>query len=695
LSVKHPKSKTNGIKPPIEKNRMKFFLKATLALTAMMVLWTGSSPAQTAQNAPKKADQDTEKRIESLISQLGAPTYAERSEARERLESYGTRALDAIRKATLSPDPEIASQARYLVQSNYLEWTWNYDPFETRKLIGKYKLANSLDKIKLLRELSDLDNNHGAAALCRISCYETSDVHSKLAAMELLKKLQLNLLPGTNLDQQVSPSFDPKILRMLLDNPNSDLSAQVLEATQYSSSQAAKWLQLAFSNPKPWPADQWLKILDEEQKLLENSSPQTNVKLFVDFTTWLAQQAKNQPDGKPLAIEIARRIPQLLLDGPPDPEKLSQFANWAIESQLPELVIDQYRQLPKQFPQSSPTMLNYLLAKSFAMLNQKELADQIAKHTLDRTSFSLDFSKTPIEIVDQNQPGNAQNPLLFRSATFTLERISLAQDLVETGNFAWAEAELRRALEGQEDSPERITIFGLHTLTQLLHDQQRDKEAAETLERWVSRYDNEKLFRMQVEEFDQDLPSNYHLFKGNQYVQENMPQQAREQFLLSIAKSHENVDALIGLARLAGPDETPEQKRRRTTEQEESIRILRNRIEEIERDLRVANPMFQAMEQKRLANLLNTLAWLMTNTDSDPREALLLSRRSCSLDPEQSAFQDTLAHCFEKNGKHLQAFRTQIKAVRLEPHQLSLQRALIRFYEKAAKELPKVTDPAG
>jgi len=155
------------------------------------------------------------------------------------------------------------------------------------------------------------------------------------------------------------------------------------------------------------------------------------------------------------------------------------------------------------------------------------------------------------------------------------------------------------------------------------------------------------------------------------------------------------VDALIGLARLAGPDETPEQKRRRTTEQEESIRILRNRIEEIERDLRIANPMFQAMEQKRLANLLNTLAWLMTNTDSDPREALLLSRRSCSLDPEQSAFQDTLAHCFEKNGKHLQAFRTQIKAVRLEPHQLSLQRALIRFFEKAAKELPKVTDPAG
>jgi hypothetical protein len=674
---------------------MNFFLKATLALLACITLVPSFSSAQTSPNTNEKADQDTQKQIDSLIAQLGAPTYAQRSEARQRLEAYGPRALDAIRKATLDPDPEIASQARYLVQSNYLEWTWDYAPFETRNLIKKYKLASNSDKVKFLRELSDLDNNHGVAALCRISCYETSELHSKSAALELLKKLQPDLLPNPPSETDLGPSFDPKIVRMLLENPETELSAQVLEATQYSSSQAAKWLQLAFSNPKPWPADKWLKILDEEQRLLENSSPQTNVKLFLDFTIWLAKHAKNQSDGRQMAIEIARRIPQLLLNGPPDPDKLSSFASWAIESQLPELVVDQYKQLPKQFPQSSPTMLNYLLAKSFAMLDQKELADQIAKYTLDRKAFSLDFSKNPAEIIDQSQPGNAPPPLLFRSATFTIERLSLSEELVKTGNFAWAEAELRKALEGQEDSPERIAIVGLAALTQLLHDQQRDKEAAEALERWVSRYDNEKLFRMQVEDFDQDLASNYHLFKGNQYVQEKLPQQAREQFLLSIAKSHENVDALIGLARLAGPDETPEQVRQRVSEHNNSIRVLQNRIEEIERELRVSNPMFQAMEMKRLANLLNTLAWLMTNTDSDPRQALLLSRRSCSLDPEQSAFQDTLAHCFEKNGMHLQAFRTQIKAVRLEPHQLSLQRALVRFYQRAAKELPPAVDGSG
>ena len=107
----------------------------------------------------------------------------------------------------------------------------------------------------------------------------------------------------------------------------------------------------------------------------------------------------------------------------------------------------------------------------------------------------------------------------------------------------------------------------------------------------------------------------------------------------------------------------------------------------MDRDLRLANPMFQAMEKKRLANSLNTLAWLLINTDADKQEALMLSRRSCSLAPEQSAYQDTLAHCLEKNGKNREAFRTQIKALSLEPNQLSLQRALVRFYQLAAKDL--------
>jgi len=46
-----------------------------------------------------------------------------------------------------------------------------------------------------------------------------------------------------------------------------------------------------------------------------------------------------------------------------------------------------------------------------------------------------------------------------------------------------------------------------------------------------------------------------------------------------------------------------------------------------------------------------------------------------------------LSHCLEKNGRYKEAFRTQIKALQLEPHQLSLQRALVRFYEKASKEV--------
>jgi tetratricopeptide (TPR) repeat protein len=189
---------------------------------------------------------------------------------------------------------------------------------------------------------------------------------------------------------------------------------------------------------------------------------------------------------------------------------------------------------------------------------------------------------------------------------------------------------------------------------------------------------------MQVENYQIDLASNYYLFEGNHQAQKGNVQKAREAYFKSISLASDNVDALIGLARLS---ETPEEKRQRLAQQEQCQSSLRNEIDAIDRDMRLANPMFQPMEKRRLANSLNTLAWLMINTQTDPREALMLSRRSCSLVPDQSAYQDTLAHCLDKNGNPKEAFRTQIKALTLEPHQLSLQRALAGFYEKAAKEI--------
>ena len=451
---------------------------------------------------------------------------------------------------------------------------------------------------------------------------------------------------------------------------------------------------MAFSNPEPFAALPWKRLLEAEEKLLENANPETRLDVSVELTRWVSEQLLKNPQNRPEALQIARRIPPAILagqgqQGPPDLDPLIEFAQWAIEAQLPELVQEQYLELHKLFPNTLPPILHYLLAESFARQDQPQIAQRIAQDALDRKTivlnpdltFPSDSPVTDTPLLPNDAP---QKEIQFRSLSADSQRLELAQRLIDLGLQDWAQLELRRVLEGKEDSPEMATLLALHHLSSSLHDQLRDDQAAKSLEKWVGRYETEKLFRMQVDEFQLDLASNYYLYRANDHAKKGNTDQAREDYFQSIHLASDNVDALIGLAQLT---ESPEQKRRRLMDQEQTVGALRNEIEGMDRDLRLANPMFQAMEKKRLANSLNTLAWLLINTDADKQEALMLSRKSCNLAPEQSAYQDTLAHCLEKNGKNREAFRTQIKALSLEPNQLSLQRALVRFYQLAAKDL--------
>ena len=79
---------------------------------------------------------------------------------------------------------------------------------------------------------------------------------------------------------------------------------------------------------------------------------------------------------------------------------------------------------------------------------------------------------------------------------------------------------------------------------------------------------------------------------------------------------------------------------------------------------------------------MNTLAWLITNTEGNFEEALYLSRKACALSPNRSAYLDTLAHCFATLNRYREAVEQQRKAVALEPHQPSLVKALKEFESK-------------
>ncbi|MFN7626084.1 MAG: hypothetical protein ACK5PZ_04575, partial [Pirellula sp.] len=157
---------------------------------------------------------------------------------------------------------------------------------------------------------------------------------------------------------------------------------------------------------------------------------------------------------------------------------------------------------------------------------------------------------------------------------------------------------------------------------------------------------------------------------------------ARECFVKAIELSQENVDAIIGMFRLP---ETDEQKQQRKNLQKQITASLRSEIDARERELKRDNPRALATEQRALANQMNTLAWLMTNTEGNLDEALYFSRKACSME-NRAAYLDTLAHCYASLKRYREAAEQQRRAVALDPFQPSLQKALALFEAKAAEQ---------
>jgi hypothetical protein len=81
------------------------------AAAILILLTTGIAGAR-GQGGP--AGDDT--RIQEWIDQLGKPRYADRENAAQQLREIGLPALDLLRKATKSPDPEVRQRAQLLVR---------------------------------------------------------------------------------------------------------------------------------------------------------------------------------------------------------------------------------------------------------------------------------------------------------------------------------------------------------------------------------------------------------------------------------------------------------------------------------------------------------------------------------------------------------------------------------------------------
>ncbi len=672
-----------------------------LAQAALALMLGSGAMAQTATSVPRIRETNAssqfpgeltatevaslEKQIAGWIEKLGDPNYAMRLQAQSELERIGVRALDQLHRASFDPNPQVASQARFLVQSNQFNWAWETDPFPVRRILENYTTAALYDKSTYIEQLDALENDEGLPALCRLVRYETQGCLAKKAALLLMRG-------------KTSIAMSQNERRAMIDTlVNGTLSTAGAWVAQY----AAQDSEIAI--------EPWLKTIQAEQELLARKSPDTSIEILNGLRRWVVEQIpKTISEQRNKALELARSIPADFGSAGANRNQQSiEFEQWALSVGLPELVREQHAEL------SELSLLNprfgYLLAESYLPSEETDaarlkpqapntdknaVANEIAELTSQRVSVDANGTrKTPIDPTESENSKLNQHLLetMQRNASQAFERAEMGEFLIRRGRFNWAETELRLAIKNREDEAEFATILTLTQLSLLLHEMGRNEEAAACLDKFVDRFEKEPMFKAQVSEQGADsLVSNYYLYQGDHAQSVDRTEEARQHYLKSIELAEDNVDAIIGMYRL--PNQTEEQILERRKLQQRISLELRSEIDARERDLKRENPRFQATEQSSLANQMNTLAWLIANTEGNFEEALHLSRKACSLSPNRSAYLDTLAHCYAALDRYSEAIEQQRRALALEPHQPSLIAALQHFEAQLAASQKKMDD---
>ena len=633
-----------------------------IGLSTIPVLVSSAQAQSVAVSKP--APNELREHIAQQIEKLGDTNYSSRIRAQGELQRIGVLALDQLHTASFHPDPQIASTARFIVQSQQFTWSWETDPVRVREILANYSAES--DKSIYIDQLNRLEHDEGFGALCRLARYETRNGLAKRAALLLMRSKPT---VGQSL------AIRKESMRNYVNGGQSTASLWI---AQYAKADSDFDL--------PW----WEKTLGEELETLKSGSMETNLEIVADLHRWVVEQIFDQPDIHDKALELGRTILGLAKTVPTlesmagnRSTRANEFAQWALKYKLPELVQEQHAKLPYSIV-ANEMMFGYLLAESFLMQDNDELASKVAEQSLNlRACSELGEVKKPLEEERLGKP-----PIDFsarRSFSDQERRSNIGRKLQERGRFEWAEAEFRLGIN--DDLTERASPIIMLQLAEMLQSQSKHREAAKVLQPFVERYTSEPMFRRQVFEnssIGPQLVSYYHLYIADEARIEGDFDKAAKNYWKSLDLTSDdvgsiNVDAIIGLYKttLSTRDE---EKRRLTLNK--IVQDFRNKIRGFEDELKLSKPSDLASRVAWLSDKYNTLAWVIVNTEGSKEEAIFLSRKACNLSPEHAEYLDTLAYCYAAMDRFQDAVQQQRKAVELKPHHPDLVKALQRFEAK-------------
>ena len=390
------------------------------------------------------------------------------------------------------------------------------------------------------------------------------------------------------------------------------------------------WTRLA-ADPQAAMA-QWRKLVDAELAVLrqtpEESSPEIAACLIRFQVAWLRKLGKNDE-----AIAAIGRLVDL---EPGDSESVAELLDWLIDQKAWKVVDALTERFAPRFA-AEPVLL-YSLAQAYAERGEKKRAEETALR-----AFHL-------------HPGKQEEQLVHHYA--------VAQQLRDRGQFAWARREYEHVIaQGSEE--EELTVMSRIYLSEMLHEQGQDLDAAGALEKLVRAIDAGKvteamLFGREIRDVRSRLP----YFYACHWAAKNDAAKQREYLDKALEANPEDIDALIACYHLPGQPAAYHAK-------------IVGLVEKAAAKLHAAIAV-----DPDSPSMYNQYAWLVGNTEGDFDEAVRCSRKSLELQPDEGGYYDTLAHVYFGKGDYENAVKYQTKAAQLDPHSGLIQKKLEVFRKK-------------
>jgi tetratricopeptide (TPR) repeat protein len=463
-----------------------------LVLLVGVSLWCQVAHNLRADSHPanwEAADAQLRTRVDKLIQQLGSPEFARREQAAAELNALGLAAFDALHRAQNDEDAEIRWQARHLVRSLRVAWARPDDPEPVKQVLRRYASHNASLRASCISRLAELGGLMGLEPLCRLVRFEPSENLSKQAALRIMR--------------HELPEGPARRVELITD---------LRRTIGTSERPAANWVRtyLDWLSKPVETLDRWNALIEAEERALDRQAgnPGTarielppaeplatggvsdatfqDAEIFDDLLRWYADVLRGM-DRVPEAEAVMRR---LVARGEDSREGLIEIVDWLIDRRAWSVVDEVVRKHAAEF-RDDPLLL-YRQAEALQKQGQPEKAEEAVRRALD---------------LNKTEPG---------------EHVLAAYSLEKRGLLDWAIGEYRHVLELAEAG----SIDDLRArllLSELLHDQARDEEAAVVLRAAVDQMETNPavLHRMgQMEREPASVKSRMHYFYAEHFRQQ-------------------------------------------------------------------------------------------------------------------------------------------------------------------------------